>query len=131
MSTAGLDCTLDRPNSSHAVVRAAGELDIATAELLKTRLRDARWTDADRLTIDLRSVSFIETCGVHLLLDEAAEAGGRWVTLEVVASPRVDAVLRLACAPGLRRQLGSTAATWIPDRRSRRSERTAPPGSAA
>jgi anti-anti-sigma factor len=54
------------------MMRAAGEIDIATAPTLRAQLAAAR---AARLTtlLDLSAVSFIDSSGLHVLMD-----GARW-----------------------------------------------------
>jgi anti-sigma B factor antagonist len=61
------------PVGDSCVMRAVGEIDMATAPALRDQLAAAR---ADRLTtlLDLSGVSFIDSSGLHVLLD-----GARWV----------------------------------------------------
>ena len=62
-----------QPLEDSCVMRAAGEIDMATADTLRDQLVAAR---AARLTtlLDLSAVSFIDASGLHVLLD-----GARWV----------------------------------------------------
>ncbi len=86
---------------------------MGSAELLKTRIREARATGVVRVTVDLRGVSFIEARGMHVVLDEAkiAAATDR-VMLDVVANDRIHDVLRLA---GVHGQLQYSQG-WVIDR---------------
>jgi anti-sigma B factor antagonist len=61
------------PLGDSCVMRAAGEIDMATAPTLRDQLAAAR---AARLTtlLDLSAVSFMDSSGLHVLLD-----GARWV----------------------------------------------------
>lgn len=52
-----------------AVIAARGEIDITTAPLLSDALRAAVEGDAARVTVDLCEVSFMDSNGLHLLLN--------------------------------------------------------------
>jgi anti-sigma B factor antagonist len=69
---AGFHITIE-PLEDGCVMRAAGEIDVATAGTLREQLAAAR---AARLTtlLDLSAVNFIDSSGLHVLLD-----GARWV----------------------------------------------------
>jgi anti-anti-sigma factor len=49
-------------------VRPVGELDLATAEEVDLRLGDLRADGCDRLVIDLRGTTFIDSSAVNLLV---------------------------------------------------------------
>jgi anti-sigma B factor antagonist len=61
------------PLDHACVMRAAGEIDMATAQTLREQLAAAR---AAKLTtlLDLAGISFIDSSGLHVLLESA-----RWV----------------------------------------------------
>jgi anti-anti-sigma factor len=64
-----------------AVVHVIGELDIATVVRLEDTLREAR-LQAKRIAIDLHEVKFIDSAGVHAIVDASVrerEAGHRLV----------------------------------------------------
>ena len=90
------------PLDDSCVMRAAGEIDIATAPTLRAQLAAAR---AARLTtlLDLSAVSFIDSSGLHVLLD-----GARWVDADkwglFIVRPSW-AVLRLLAVSGTREML--------------------------
>ena len=67
-----------RRESTRAVVRPHGELDLATAPELEARLTDLRGEGFDDLVLDLRGLSFLDSTGLRLLLDnrQRAEQGG-------------------------------------------------------
>ena len=84
-----------------AIVRARGELDVATVETLRAELDGI--ADARRLVVDLRGVSFIDSTGLHLLvrLHERARSDGFELALLAPAAP-VDRPIRIC---GLHKQL--------------------------
>ena len=59
------------------VIAVHGELDIATSRLLDEALARALGTDAARVLIDLSAVSFIDSTGLHVLIDHARAEGSR------------------------------------------------------
>ena len=77
------------------VIRAAGEIDMDTADSLRSELDAAR---AARLTtlLDLSQVSFIDSSGLHVMLDAAGwvDAEG-WPLFIVRPSPVVLHLLEL------------------------------------
>jgi anti-anti-sigma factor len=50
------------------VLAVEGEIDITTSQMLDDALRSARDTDAARIVVDLRAVSFIDSTGLHVLI---------------------------------------------------------------
>jgi anti-sigma B factor antagonist len=88
------------PDREQVRVVAAGELDPSTADELGAHLAallDAgAWHD---VVVDLREVAFMDTSGVHALLDAGRRARDEGVTLVVVVEPGpVKEVLRLTAA---------------------------------
>lgn len=78
-------------------VRPSGELDIATVP----RLADALHTQEayDRLVLDLRGLSFIDSSGLRLVLMEVERAAGEGHAVEVVpGDERVQRIFRLTGA---------------------------------
>jgi anti-sigma B factor antagonist len=55
------------PMEDAIVVRAAGEIDVSTVDVLRRELDTARAEDATAL-LDLSGVTFIDSTGLHLLL---------------------------------------------------------------
>jgi len=75
------------PDRDRVVAVAAGELDLSTVPLLRRQideLLDVGWFD---LRVDLREVTFMDSCGVHLLLDTHRRTRTLGGTLTVIASP--------------------------------------------
>jgi anti-anti-sigma factor len=92
-------CTREAASCA-AWVHVAGELDRAGSPQLEQALREAG-LDARLIVLDLRDLTFIDSCGVRVILDAARtarQAGGR---LMLVRSPaRVDGVLTLTGVSG-------------------------------
>lgn len=78
-----------------AWVCAVGELDLATAPRLEQTLRSAQLRTL-RVVLDLRELTFMDCCGVHVIVNagiRARQAGGRLI---VVRGPsHVDRVFVL------------------------------------
>lgn len=58
-----------------AFVALSGELDLATAPMLATRL-EALGRDVSALEVDLADLAFIDCQGIEVLLDAAGHLGG-------------------------------------------------------
>ena len=89
-----------------AIVQPRGELDLATVETLRAALDAIKSTE--RLVLDLRGLSFIDSTGLHLLvaLNRRAQCDGLQLTLMRPAAP-VDRAIQLC---GLDQQLPFVAA---------------------
>jgi anti-sigma B factor antagonist len=61
------------PLEEALLVRAHGELDIGTVELLEARLR-AALDRSSTVVLDLAGLSFIDSCGLRLLLRSSESA---------------------------------------------------------
>jgi len=89
------DCSLSRSERDVVCVHAAGELDIATTAQLELTLRQA--VLGSRLVVlDLRDLSFIDSCGAHTIdiaSDRARRLGRRLVELR--GPPNVTRILAL------------------------------------
>jgi anti-sigma B factor antagonist len=75
------------PDRDRVRVLVAGELDLATVGDVRDQiaeLLDVGWRD---VLIDLREVTFIDTSGVHVLLDADQRARAEGVRLAVVVEP--------------------------------------------
>jgi stage II sporulation protein AA (anti-sigma F factor antagonist) len=94
-------------NGPYAVVRAGGELDIASVGELRSCVRRAA-DSAPHVVVDLRAVTFMDTFALRALvgLYREAIAAGDW-TLHAVPGAGVQHVLDLAGARG--------ALRWISD----------------
>jgi anti-anti-sigma factor len=80
-----------------AWVRLAGELDIATTPQLEGALRALR---ARLVVLDLRELAFMDSCGVHAIVDASIRARdvGRRILL-LAGPPAVDRVFTLTESP--------------------------------
>ena len=88
------------------IVQPRGELELATAETLRSTLDAAiaetlsvgldGMENGARLVLDLRGLSFIDSTGLHLLvaLDERAQRDGFQLTLLAPAAP-IDRTIQL------------------------------------
>jgi anti-anti-sigma factor len=79
-----------------------GELDVATAGRARDTIRRAQ-DDAAEVICDLGDVSFIDVCGLRVLLDASAHAGRTGARLILVHSPAF--VYRALGALGLESEL--------------------------
>jgi anti-sigma B factor antagonist len=79
-----------------------GELDIASARVLRRRLGLARSSRAARVVVDLSGLQFLDSAGLHALAEvgQELEAGGQ--ELALLRGPRaVQQVFRLTGAEAL------------------------------
>jgi anti-sigma B factor antagonist len=88
-------CTWRAGGSQAAWVHVAGELDLASSSRLRQTLREAQ-LDARLVVLDLRDLTFIDSSGIHVILDaaHAATREGRRLML-VHGPPEVHRVLEL------------------------------------
>jgi anti-sigma B factor antagonist len=91
-------CTVRDGGLDAAWIRVVGELDIATAPQLAQTLRQAQ-TRTRRVVLDLRQLTFTDSCGVHLILDANIRAKESARRLVLVRGPsQVDRALTLTGA---------------------------------
>jgi anti-sigma B factor antagonist len=91
-------CTWQEGGSGAAWVRVAGELDLASAPRLRQTLRVAQLY-ARVVVLDLRELTFMDSSGVHVILDADADdrrASGRLILVR--APTLVDRVFTLTGA---------------------------------
>jgi len=65
-----------------------GELDIATSPMLERRLQMAEGADSDRLVIDLSGLQFLDSAGLHVLVQAQERAQARGRQLSLLRGPR-------------------------------------------
>jgi anti-sigma B factor antagonist len=88
-------CTWEAGGSRAAWVYVAGDLDLVTAPQLRQTLAEAQ-LDTRLVVLDLREVTLIDSSGVHVILDAAAEARREWGRLMLVrGSVPVERMLTL------------------------------------
>jgi len=78
------------------VVRAAGELDARGAPPLRDELQRLRLAGANRATLDLTDVTFIDSFGISVILTAHARFSEEGARLEVVVPPRLQPTFDLA-----------------------------------
>jgi anti-sigma B factor antagonist len=85
-----------QPQSERAVLAPTGELDIETAPLLDSALRDLRDVGFETLVVDLRGLTFIDSQGIQLLLRWTITAAHRGHAFRLLPGPeRVQMVLAM------------------------------------
>lgn len=84
------------------VVHCRGELDIASADMLREALRDTD-TQVPTVVLDLREVTFIDSAGVSALVGEhnRARTRGFRLALAVGGAPRIERVIALSGLKGV------------------------------
>ena len=84
------------------VVAAAGEIDIATAPRLHAEIKDAFASGAEAVRIDLAATTFMDSTGLHVLVEAArrAQALDRELTIARVP-PNVRRVIEIAGFEGV------------------------------
>ena len=103
------ECSWRPGGSGAAWVHVAGELDLASSFTLEQTLREAQQC-ARVVVLDLRELTFIESSGVHVILDATATATatatasasvrrGEGRLILVRGPPHVDRALTLAGVP--------------------------------
>jgi anti-sigma B factor antagonist len=65
------------------LVCPAGEVDLATADTLESRIVDLLQNGCARVVVDLRAVTFIDSAGIHALLNahQRARKSGRSISI--------------------------------------------------
>ena len=82
-------------NGTVHTIRLCGELDLATTSGVEAELRRVEATDAQTIVVDLSDLTFINSTGVHLLVDaETRLRASNGLTL-LRGSPTVQRVLEL------------------------------------
>jgi anti-anti-sigma factor len=74
---------------ANLVIRAYGDLDIASAKALEDELRWAIDSDASAVVLDLAGLTFIDSTGLRALLLAAKRSAGSPVRLSMVRAPEV------------------------------------------
>jgi anti-sigma B factor antagonist len=78
------------------LVSVSGELDLYTAERLRARIDEAGAVGADTILVDLSEVSFIDSTGLAVLVQETKRLEGRGHCLVVVTNdPRTRRVFEV------------------------------------
>jgi anti-anti-sigma factor len=72
------------PDRDRVIVAPRGEIDLATVELVRHRLQELEHVGFRSLVLDLRSVTFIDSAGVSLILAELKKVN---IDFAVMAGP--------------------------------------------
>jgi|SRR5947209_15580888 len=92
-----LGLSADHDADGTTVVHMTGELDVLTAPKLAARLDEALRRDAGDVHVDLRDVEFIDSAGLHVLLNAQRRLTRRSRRLSVLCGPGpVRRVIELA-----------------------------------
>jgi anti-anti-sigma factor len=89
------------------VVAAPTEVDAATADDLRARIREASAGHPERVLVDFGGVTFVDSAAVTMLADEAAALRELGCRLQVRDAPR--SLMRLADLTGLTHRIGLPA----------------------
>jgi anti-anti-sigma factor len=89
------EVVVERPDGGSVVVRPRGELDLLSAPQMQEMLERAQVDGAD-LVLDLTDLAFIDSTGVHLMLEtfQASRRDG-WDMSIVGAGPEVRRAFEL------------------------------------
>ena len=82
----GLRCHVE-PDRDRVVVRAVGEVDMATVEVLGKPLDELRANGFTQIEIDLREVTFMDSTGLRLLVGWRRRALTEGFDLQIVVDP--------------------------------------------
>jgi anti-sigma B factor antagonist len=85
-----------KPDREAVRVCPVGDVDLATADRLRAQIDELVRTGIERVILDLREVSFLDSAGVHVLIDadSCARADG-WQLLLVKPPWNVARVIEL------------------------------------
>ena len=78
------------------VVRADGELDVATAPQLRAALNAAEDADAPAIRLDLSGLTFIDSTGIAVLVEYTARSRANSDRLRILSGPAVDFALEVS-----------------------------------
>lgn len=92
---------LSRLRNGVGVLDLAGEIDIATAPILAPRFEVLAHQDLTRLVVDATNVTFMDSAGVHALVDGKKAVDGKNIRFVLVASRPVERVLDLVLSEPL------------------------------
>ena len=90
-----LEVQVDRRDDAARLV-VMGELDIGTADILRRAIDGVRGTEVALLLVDLRELSFMDSTGIRILLELAADsARDGWRLTVVKGPPQVQQLLEM------------------------------------
>jgi anti-sigma B factor antagonist len=92
-----------QPEPRGVRVRPIGEIDLATVGSIRRKIDECVAAGCERLVLDLRAVTFMDSTGLHLVLDTHAAAREEGWELLVIEGP--GSVQRVFEVTGLRDRL--------------------------
>jgi anti-sigma B factor antagonist len=85
------------PHRDVVRVSPVGEVDLATVGEVRARVEELRSAGFTRVALDLREVTFLDSSGLHLILELATSAReGGWELAVIEGSPDVQRVFEIA-----------------------------------
>jgi anti-sigma B factor antagonist len=101
-----------QPEPRGARVRPVGEIDLATVDRVRRKIGELITAGCERIVLDLRGVTFMDSTGLHLGLDaDAAARAGGWELLIIEGSGPVQRIFEVT---GLRDRLPFVDAPPLP-----------------
>lgn len=82
----GLRCSVE-PDRERVVVRAVGEVDLATVAVLEEPLNELRASGFATIEVDLRAVTFLDSTGLRLLVRWRRRAQAEAFDLQIAVDP--------------------------------------------
>lgn len=77
------------PERDHVVVAPRGDLDMATVGLVEQELRRLRGSGFDKIVLDLRALTFMDSSGLHLVTRWANDASQDGFVFELEPGPPI------------------------------------------
>jgi anti-anti-sigma factor len=75
------------PERARVRVEPIGELDLATADVLREQLRELRESGFREVVLDLRRITFLDSTGIALILKEDRNARDAGLELLLISGP--------------------------------------------
>ena len=115
------------PERARVRVEPVGELDLATADVLRRQLRELRESGFDEVALDLRRVTVLDSTGIALILTEDRHAREAGLEFALISGP--PAVQRVLGTCGLLDELRFAGAE--PPSAGRAAQSSSPPTASA
>jgi len=95
-SEAGVSLRISvRPGDGPDVVELAGEVDLATAPLLRSTIRRLLTDGRNHITVDLDGVTFLDSAALSVLINATSDVSQAGGTLHVKHHPRCLLLLKI------------------------------------
>ena len=75
------------PERARVRVEPIGEVDLATADVLRRQLRELRESGFDEVVLDLRRITFLDSTGIALILTEDRHARDAGLVFTLISGP--------------------------------------------